>query len=433
MIIDFTLRNMFSIKDEITMSFLSNKKKIENDIKMIPVEGGKYNLYSFSAIYGPNASGKTNIIKALAEMIGFILYSHRLDIDDDIPVYKPFRLDKSYTSKTSEFQIEFVIEKTRYNYSIEFNRKEIIFEELSFYPTNKKATIFSRKNGVIKYGIYFTGEKKVIETFLLPNRLYLSVAANSNSEYLQPIYRFFRDSIIMHVRMDSSGSLSYSTTRNLRKDDNGNYKTQIVNFLNSADISVCDLKIIEDKEINNHIELPKNMPESLRSKILEDILYRPYLGHPVYSNGEKTAEIEYFNLENEESAGTIKMYDMASEVLDSLKNGTVLIIDEFNSGLHPLLNKFLINLFLDPLVNKMNAQLLVSTHDTCTLDIDILKREQIWFTNRQNDGGTELFCLDEFDNKNIIRNDSKYSKHYLDGRFGAVPATNMAVFLKGLH
>ena len=129
MIIDFTIKNYLSIKDEISLSFLSNKKNISNDQKIIPVEDGRYNLYTFSAIYGPNASGKTNIIKALSDLIGFINFSHKLDLDRPIPAYKPFRLDKFNLTQPTAFEIEFIAEGIRYIYIIEFTKNEIIKEE----------------------------------------------------------------------------------------------------------------------------------------------------------------------------------------------------------------------------------------------------------------------------------------------------------------
>ncbi len=424
MIIDFTLSNMYSIKDEITFSFLSNKKTLDDNLKYISIENGAYNLHSFSAIYGPNASGKTNIIKALSSAIQFILFSHRLDLDQKIPLYKPFRLDEAYKSKSSQFQIEFCIENIRYNYSFVFDDTSISFEELSFYPNGRKANLFIREeNNPIKYGSHFTGEKKILETLLLPNKLFLSIAANSNNTSLQKVFLFFKKNINMHVRMDSSTIPYHSTTRELKKNED-DYKSILIKILKAADLSVNDIKLIEEKDIENQLFLPKTMPDEIKKRIIEDFQNKPYIGHNVYKDGEKTDKIEYFNLQEEESTGTIKMYDLAGEVVNSLKNGTVLIIDEFNSGLHPLLSQFIIELFINPKINKQNAQLLISTHDTCILDTNKLRREQIWFSDRTHDGSTELYSLDEFD-KNLIRNNDKYGKFYLDGRFGAVPATDL--------
>ncbi|MBN2739062.1 MAG: ATP-binding protein [Spirochaetales bacterium] len=430
MIIDFSIRNYLSIKDEISLSFLANTKNIKDGVNIIPVDNGKFHLYSFSAIYGPNASGKSNIIKALSDLIGFIIFSHRFDIDKPIPAYKPFKLDTRSSKLPTFFEIEFMVENTRYIYSIEFNHKEILKEELNFFPEGRKANLFLRLKKDIKFGMYFTGEKKPLETFLLPNRLLLSLAANSNNKILHPVFRFFRDLINIHVKMDSSQNPFHSTTLELR-DKKNDFKKLLFKILNAADLSVKDVKLIEDKDVALKLRMPKDIPDELKKSILEDFRYKPYLGHPVFDNNIETNKLEYFNLENEESTGTLKMYDIAGEVLNSLQKGTVLIIDEFNSGLHPLLNKFLVELFINKDINKKNAQLLISTHDTCVLDLSLLKREQIWFTDKTKYGVTELFSLDEYD-KNIVRDYSKYSKLYLDGRFKAVPSINIKELIEGL-
>ena len=431
MIIDFTVSNYLSIKDEITLSFLAYKKKDRSDLLVTPIENNKYYIYSFSSIYGPNASGKSNLIKALSDFKNIILFSHRLDLDSPIPSYKPFRLDKKTSLSSIKFEIEFIAEVTRYFYSVEFTETQIVKEELSFYPEGRIASLFKRnEKGNIKYGKYFKGEKKNIETFLLPNRLFLSLAANSQNDVLKPVYRFFMTNIDIHVRMDSSHTPFHSTTIELR-DKKNEFEKLLFKFLKAADLSVKDVKLIEDKEIISKVKIPDEIPDEIRERIIDDLRFRPYIGHPIYLDGIETDELEYFDLENEESTGTIKMYDIAGEVIKALKNGTVLIIDEFNSGLHPILNKLLVELFINPEINKKKAQLLISTHDTCVLDMKRLRREQIWFTKKEKTGATNLYSLDEFD-KNIIRDYSSYGKNYLEGRFNAVPALEISELVEEL-
>ncbi len=212
--------------------------------------------------------------------------------------------------------------------------------------------------------------------------------------------------------MDSSHKPFLSTTLELR-DKKNEFKVLLQKILKAADLNIKDIKLIKDENITKNLEIPDDLPEDVRNRIIDDLSFKPFLGHEVYNGGAVTEDIEYFDLASEESTGTFKIYDIAGEILNALKNGTVLVIDEFNSGLHPLLNKFLVELFIDPTINKKNAQLLISTHDTCVLDLNILKREQVWFTEKDKYGATELFSLDEFD-KNLIRDNSKYSK-LIDG------------------
>ncbi len=430
MIIDFTIRNFLSIKNEATLSFLSNQKQSESEMKTINADN-KYRVSPFCAIYGANASGKSNIMKALSDFILLIIKSHAYDIDRSIPVYKPYKLDTATANQPVYFEIEFVAnsDNKRYLYLIEFNKKEIITEEMYFYPEGRKAMLFKRnKTDGIKYGTYFGGEKKGVESFLTPNRLFLSLSANSTNDTLKPAFDFFRNEVILYLRMDSTNSILRKTTLNLRKQTDI-FKPLLQKMLHAADFSVNDIKILEDSRNSERLKLSDKFPDSVRNELMEELKFKPYIGHAVYTKGTMTNEVSWFDLDKEESTGTIKMYDMTAAILDSLQKGSLLVIDEFNSGLHPMLNTFIVDLFLTPSINTKNAQLLIATHDICVLDMRKLKREQIWFTEKTESGETDLFSLDEFD-KNSFRENSKYSKYYLDGRFGAVPAIDLSHFIK---
>ncbi len=432
MIIDFTVKNYLSIKDEITFSFLSNNKNIDENLNIIPVDKGKYNLYSFSAIYGPNASGKSNLVKALKDLKNFILSSQNLHLGQDIPFYKPFELDIEYKSMPTYFQIEFIIQDVRYIYEVEFLKRKILRENLLFYPKGSPANLFTRNDkSEINFGSYFTGEKQSLVDFLIPNKLFLSVAANSKNKILQPIYKYFLQSFNIHSRMDSTNNPLIRTTLEL-SENKDTYKNLLIVLLKAADINVEDIKIKEDRDIISKINLPESMPEDFEEMFIDGPKkYKPFLGHKVFKNGTETRDVKYFDLMNEESTGTIKMYDLASEIIYALKNGTVLIIDEFNSGLHPSLNKFIVELFNSSTINKNNAQLLITTHDTCIMDFTKLKKEQLWFTDKNKYGSTDLYSLNEFDS-NQIRDYSKYSKNYIGGRFKAVPSTYVYNLIKEL-
>jgi len=429
MIVDFSVENYLSIKNKLCLSLLANsgQQDDKNGVKTLSVENEKFSLLPFIAIYGPNASGKSNIIKAFSDFVDFILFSHRLDLDQPIPIYKPFKLDNVTKTLSIKFEIEFIVSNVRYLYSLVFGRTEILREELFFYPGGRKAVLFQREAGQrIKFGGYFKGEKKGIEKLLLPNRLFLSSAANFKNETLIPIYRYFRENYNLHVRMDSSHGPLHNTTMDLKKNE-GDFEKALLCFLNAADLNIKTVKLEEDDSLLDKIKFPDNLPEKLRQKIIDDLRFRPFLGHTIYNNGKPTEVIEYLDLESEESTGTIKMYDLAGEIFQTLKNGGVLFIDEFNSGLHPFLNKFIVELFVNPQINRNRAQLIVSTHDTCILDLEKIRRDQIWFTDKDISGATELFSLDEFD-KNTVRANSKYAKWYMDGRFKAVPVLDYSKF-----
>lgn len=419
MIIDFTVKNYLSIKDEVVLSFLSESKDNEN-MNTYSVDNGKYLVYPFGAIYGANASGKSNLIKALKDFSQFVTNSHRLDVDNPIPYYKPFRLDTSNTNAPISFSIEFIVSNIRYAYSIEFEKYNVLKEKLVYYPEGRKSVYFSRDKNEIKYGTRFIGERKSIENFLLPNRLFLSVLSNSTNDILKSVYLFFRETISIHNKMDSSNNLLYNSTVKLR-DESNDFKIFLLKMLKASDINVEEIKLIEDQNINEKLN---GLPDKLKQRLAEDLKDQPYIGHPVFNHRTKTDVIEYFSLNEEESSGTIKMYELSASIIHALKNGNILFIDEFNSGLHPLLSKLIVELFLDPEINKNKAQLFVATHDVCVLDAKILNREQIWFSEKDKYGSTQLYSLDEFD-KNYVRNKSKYGDKYLDGRFKALPNVSL--------
>jgi len=410
MIIDFTVKNFLSIKDETTLSFLASSKDKD---KTFQVEDGKYNLYSFNAVYGANASGKSNIIKALKNLADFISYSHKSDLNQPITYYKPFLLDENTRTLPIHYEIEFMTEGVRYHYLLGFDKHRVLKEELNFYPNKKKALLFTRDESQnIKYGIHFTGEKKNIESFILPNKLFLSVCANSANEQLNPVYKLFKDDM-RFIDMNSNMKFFNLTTQVLQKN-NEQSKGLILPFLALSDLGIKDIVLVEDKYADKKYN---HLPEDLKDLFLNVAKHEPYLAHPVFNNGLKTEKTESFNLYKNESTGTIKMYEMAADIIDVITHGNILIIDEFNSGLHPLLTELIIHLFLNKKINKKNAQLFIATHDTAILDMDILDKKQIWFTDKDHTGSTELYSLDEFK----IRNNNNFDKLYLQGRFKAIP------------
>ena len=202
-----------------------------------------------------------------------------------------------------------------------------------------------------------------------------------------------------------------------------NFDTQLIlNFLHAADIQIEDLKIEHTKK-PEMFEYIQNEFNNLKSDDI-NLLKRVYPAEPKMAHkviGSDINDVVYFDLATQESAGTKKLYDLAAYIVRSLISGTVLVIDEFNNALHPVIQKMIIDMYLDPEINIMHAQLLVTSHDTFIMDSCELKREQIWFTDKNNFGATELYCLNEFD-KNLIRDYVNYGKYYFDGRFKALPA-----------
>lgn len=268
--------------------------------------------------------------------------------------------------------------------------------------------------------------RKGIKEFLLPNQSLLSRCSNSKNELLKLPYSLFSDYIVFYTRKSFDLPDLCNTTMLLDDGESTTLKIEILKLLHSADMQIEDIKIEHDKNNGVINYLKNNKKNEDEEKLIQALSAAPKLAHKMLTESSEI-KYEYFDLEKQESSGTSKLYDLSSYILSSLVHGKTFIIDEFNNALHPIIEKMIIELYLNPNVNKKNAQLLITSHDTYILDACKLKREQVWFTDKNNNGETELYCLNEFD-KNLIRDYATYGKYYLDGRFRALPAVTTPQF-----
>jgi AAA15 family ATPase/GTPase len=422
MIIDFTTENFRSIKEEQTFSMSASDAKDEHPDNLFQSEKEK-NIYLLKAgvIFGANASGKSNLLLAIKTFRDFVVNSTDLKVEQEIPYYDPYRLDEACLAKPTAFELEFIgNDKTRYKYTVLFDKNEILMEQLLFYPSKQEARLFLREQGKsIKFGSQFKGKKKSIESELLPNNLFLSKAANSNHEQLKGIYLYFKNNLIFHLKTDAGKNLSSFTTAQLRKKDSEAFRRKLINFLVAADTGIHSIGLeINYDALGEKNQYPDRVAERSESPVDSESFYRPVVYHRV-NNGSKEGGTTSFRLD-EESDGTIKMYAFAGKIISALERGFTIIADELDNSLHPLISEYILNLFSVPETNPGNAQLIAATHDTTLLNPEILRRDQIWFVQKNTLGATTLFSLDEF-NKNEVRKNTPFGKWYLDGRFGAIP------------
>ncbi len=430
MLIDFTVENFRSFKGEQTLSMLvansmhdhvGNFVELENDADL--------SLLKTSLIYGANASGKSNLILALETLRDFVTKSTELKVGDKIPYYIPHRPDPKCAAIPTKLEIEFVSnDKIRYKYTIVYNKEEILLEELVFYPNRQEARLFLReKDKRMLFGSYFKGKKYSLADEVLDNNLFLSKAANSNHKQLKEIYLYFLRSIKFHTSTDLRNILPKHTTRKLLGKDNLTYRTKVINFLKAADTGIQAIDIMTQKldDIDGQLVLPDDMPEALKKKVIEEFTSLPVTFHKVFE-GETETGVCRFDLE-EESNGTIKMYELAGKIIDVLENGDTFVIDELDSSFHPFMSDYILQLFNNTETNPNNAQLIVTTHDVTIMDPLMFRRDQIWFAEKNRYGATELYSLDEFE-KNEVRRDVPFGRWYLSGRFGALPLIDKSVF-----
>jgi AAA15 family ATPase/GTPase len=410
MIIDFTITNFRSIRDEQTFSLhASNPGSHLLDNVSYP-DGGRVGVLKSVGIYGANASGKSNLLLAFEALQYMVRASGRFKDGKPIKCYEPFLLSVDTKTAPVRFEIEFVTpDSTRYIYRIAYTRQRVVSEHLSFYPSAKAALIFDRAEDdtweTIRFGTLFTGGKKRIPFF--DNNAYLSKAGDSADapELIRNVYNYLRNDVL---RLGLNEEVHFDEW----VEDEALFG-KVSALLTYVDTGVSGVVIRENDVDSTSLKFPDSMPETIKKSFLRD-MKRSFL----FSHRTESEETELFDLAME-SAGTRKLFRLAPLVINALDNGGVLIVDELDGSMHPFMAELIIRLFNDPEVNKGSAQLIFSTHNISLMSSEHFRRDQIWLTEKQN-GATRIFSLEDFDKKKV-KPLSPFNRWYAEGRFGAVP------------
>lgn len=409
MLLEFRVRNYRSIRDEVVVSFVASKDKklaeshlASTGITSLP------NVLRSAVVYGSNASGKSTLLQSLFYMRAVVAESATIMQPGQTFSVQPFRLDTEYAKQPSEFEITFLLGGVRHQYGFILTPERIVDEWLLVYRTSKPQQWFSRsydeKSQTYDYefSTHLTGPRKLWQESTRPNALFLSTAAQLNSELLGPIFRWL---VEQPVYFGAGLSPLPDLTTQLLQTEVG--KREVRDFLASADISISDVVSVSRPGFHHQFMIGPDGPKFSRE---EREILTPQFVHKT-EHGSATFEL------HEESEGTQRLYALVAPVLDVLKNGRLLIVDELDRSMHPLLVRRLVRMFHTPALNPMGAQLLFSTHDTSLLDRALFRRDQIWFTEKDQDQATRLYPLSDFS----PRETEAWEKGYLIGRYGAVP------------
>lgn len=387
MLLNFRIANFRSINEMVELSMIpSDLKNPLNVIKKTNPEATKnkdYYALTSSAIYGPNASGKSNIIRALYEFKEFVRTSTDNKPNDTISLFNPFKLNKKNINKPSFFSIDLFILDVLYTYTIEVTRDEIFYESLFSYPKGLKVKVFERFRKELIKGNGYEGIFETIKQRTTENQLFLGKAATENN--LIPKIVYSEISILLTL-----------TTDNLHSD-NFNKKESTSVFL--------------DGEI---LKLSKSLIQKIDTQVVDfEEENGKFKTFHLDSNGEKI-EFEF----DDESSGTQRVIAFIPLVFLTLSYGGVFIVDEFERSLHPEIAQYILKLFNDPEVNTKGAQFIFATHDTTLLSPENnMRRDQINLVEKNEKGETEMFAVSDI--KGI--REGNYEKWYLEGRLGAVP------------
>jgi uncharacterized protein len=410
MLIEFKVSNFRSIREQQTLSLLASSEKERRNTLCVADFDPTLQCVPSAALYGPNASGKSNLIFALAFVQDFVLQSAReSQHGDSIPIV-PFLFDKTWANQPSEFEITFSFENTLYQYGFLADAECIHQEWLYVYSSKRPQRWFFRqydsktKQYQWDFSKYFVGKKKVWHEATRNNALFLSTAVQLNNEQLMPIFSWFKNQIVI---LSHEKKINLHRTLTILERE----KTQILEYLKIADPSILDVSLSEREIPKQMMQIFKRM-EGVFGKEEKDTLQKEKIRifeslHP----GKTKLSLK------DESSGTRRLLALAGYWLDILEHGKTLIFDELENSLHPLLVTHLIQLLANRHKNKKNAQLIFSTHHVSLLNTDIFRRDQIWFTEKNADHATQLYSLLEFK----PRKDQSIEKNYLLGRYGALP------------
>ncbi len=417
MLIEFQVGNFLSFKDIVTFSMVASDIDSEDeelDSNNIFSVNKDLKLLKTAALYGANASGKSNLAKAMAFMKDFVINSSKeMQITDLIDV-EPFRLNTETEKKPSYFQIIFILNKRLYTYGFEVSQSQnkVIKEWLWETPKTKQRQLFNRENNKIKINPTYFKEGTNIETRTRQNALFLSLSAQLNGAVSIEIIKWFFNLQVIFGSGTHDNSDYKKITLKLFESP---LKKDIISLIKELDLSIVDIDITKGWEEIITYERIKRIFDPTRFLTIETY-------HEKYNKNGELIGLEKFDLEKHESEGTKKLFYFSGFLLDALQKSSIVVIDELDAKLHPMITHKIIELFNSQQYNPKSAQLIFMTHDTNLLNSKIfgsklLRRDQIWFTEKNREGATDLYSLAEYD----IPEDAPFEADYIKGRYGAIP------------
>lgn len=403
MFVKFSVQNFLSFKDLNSLELIaSNITQHEENT----IDTKQYKLLKSVAIFGANASGKSNLFKAMQFARDFVLSSSKESQANEKIHVTPFLLSTKTESEPSLFEFVFLKNNTKYRYGFRLNNSIVVDEWLFAASKVKESLLFERHEQDIKVGAKFKEGSKIIE-LTRKNALFLSVVAQFNGKIAESIIEWFYGlRIITGLQTYNSVTIEY-----LKALEN---KKEFMAILNIADPSIQDFQF---KELDIE-KAPKYIKEELeRIKALGakyELMPEIKTYHNKYNDKNNVAGTVEFDFNKNESKGTQHLFSLTGPILDTIENSNILVIDEFECNLHPLISRFLIKLF--HLKNK-NAQFIFNTHDTKLLNNKYFRRDQIYFVDKDQFGGSSLYSLYDYN----IRYDRTFDKDYLEGKYKAIP------------
>ena len=391
MLLEFCVKNFLSIKDDLKLSFVATtlKESLSEPNDVIRISDMGLALVRSAVIYGANASGKTNVLKAIAFYKSFIMNSFKNGQAGESIDVENFRLNASTVQEPTTMEATFTVGEYLYRYGFEVGEKAVHAEWLYRRMNRKRSKeveIFYREEtGVTVHAKSPLMQDLVNRKMVRDNALLLSTAAQFNETTAVDILHWLNDTQVLFCSEDDKMWLQA-----IRHLDDEKMRERIVRFAKYADLGIENITKIDNRIVSSHRQYD--------------------------DEGRETNDVA-FSFSGNESEGTIKYFSLAYPIIDALDNGKRLVVDELDSKLHPLLVRKIVTLFNSAETNPKGAQLLFTTHDTFLLSAGLFRRDQVWFTQKDNFGATEAYSLAEYK----VRGSSPFERNYLQGKFGATP------------
>ncbi len=412
MLVEFRVKNFRSLRDEQVLSLVASADKTLLDTNALPT-GLKAapHLLTSAVVYGANASGKSNLIKALQFMRGVVTESAALQPGQTFDRLQAFKLDTLSGNQPTDFEVTFIIDGVRYQYGFAMTAQRIVSEQLLVYKAFKPQRWFERHfdpdsgKDIYEFGPSLKGAKNLWEGATRPTALFLAVAAQLNSEAMRPVFDWFANRLVI---FNEQSPLSPQFSVQMLKQET--QRKAICDFLRAADISIADIEVATRQAVVHTINVGLSTgkrEEAASEQAVDEVKF-----HHVTERGRAVFDLV------DESSGTRNLLFLTGPILDILRKGLTLVVDELDTSLHTLLVQALVRLFHSTEVNTGGAQIIFTTHDTSLLDAyGLFRRDQVWFVEKGPDQSSSLYPLLDFS----PRKNEALERGYLQGRYGALP------------
>jgi uncharacterized protein len=413
MLIDFKIGNFRSFWETQTLSMVPSSI---SDFRENIIHKHNADFLSAAVLYGANSSGKSNLLRAMGAMKRILVEGFDKRSVTEIP-YDPFLLNTLGKGQPTFYEISFWVEGIRYRYGFEADQKSIHAEWLFFAEKKAEKPLFMRVHDGIEVMKNFP-EGKNLEEKTRDNTLFLAIVDQFNGKIASTIMHWFNNlNIVSGLVHDNYRPITFKMLEDPK------YHGLLTDFYKRLDLGFEEITVL--KKDFDPVELPSDLPEDLLRQIVSDLEGKTMISlktmHKVFDQDQEYIRNIEFDARRQESSGTNKLIDLSGPIFDTLLDGGILVVDELDAKLHPLLTLSVIRLFQDQEMNTKGAQLIFATHDTNILSIGALRRDQIYFVEKDQYGASDLYSLVEYNKEGKVRKDRSFEKDYIAGRYGAIP------------